>query len=149
MSTVTSIVLVSALGVAIEPDQVLPDEELQDLGARLATHGQKATVERDPPPIWTWEPLVESGLVSLDGLVAVAELDMPDSDVGRNALRMDIADWLAGSSARGKVRVSIVWATQMITFTIETLPYGVAESKERYGRQDQGTTAVSQRPQGA
>jgi len=149
MPRVTSIVLVSAPGAAIEPDQVVPDEELQDLRARLATRWPSATVSREPPAIWTWESRVDGGHISLAGLIAIAELDLSDSDAERHALRMGIADWLTTSSGYGKVRVSIVWATQMITFTVETLPYGVAESKEPYGLQDQGAVAVSQAPQTA
>ena len=149
MPTLTSIVLVSAPGAAIEPEQVVPDEDLQELGARLATRWPSATVGREPPPIWTWEPLVESGHIGLAGLVAVVELRMSDTDAERHALRLDIADWLATSSSRGRVRVCIVWATQMITFSIETLPDGVAESKEEYGRQDEDAVAISEYPQTA
>lgn len=149
MPWVTAIVLVLAPGDAIEPEEVVPDEELQDLQARLTTRWRTATVGREPPAIWGWEPLVESGHIAMAGLVAIAELDVSGGDEERQALKREIADWLASSSARGSARVSIVWATQMITYTIETLPCGVAESRERYGCPHQGTVAVHQRPQTA
>ena len=141
---VTSIVLMTTADRTIAPDQLVPDGELEELGRDLATRWRGASISREPPSIWMWEVLVERGLISLAGLVAIVELDVGDSDADKNALRQRLKAWIASSPARNKLQVAIVWATQIINVNIETLASGVSESKERYGRQDQGRTGTGQ-----
>ena len=64
---ITSIVLMSAEDEAAAPARV-SDEDLEALGSRLAAVWERVTVSREPPAIWTWEPLVRSGIICLAGL---------------------------------------------------------------------------------
>lgn len=135
---VAAIVLVHGAVATAGAAPLLSDEQVDRLGLALARLGGTATAGRLPPDIWTWEPLLDEGVVSLEGLLAVAEVDLQDTPAARSALRQGVSAWLAGLAFRRSLHVTLGWATQKIQFTKETLASRVSDARQHHGHQDQG-----------
>jgi hypothetical protein len=132
---ITSIVVLSAADDAESPIELVPDRALAELARKLALAWDSVVVGRQPPAIWTWEPLIDAGVISLAGMVAVVELEIEDDAAEKRALRTLLRSWL--NETGWGVRVQILWANQTITFVEEILEPGISEEMERYGSEVQ------------
>jgi hypothetical protein len=128
---VSSILIVAASDDEVVAAEYVSDEALGELAAALGSKWQSVIVQREPPPIWAWEPLIDAGVISLASIVAFAEVRIENSEGDKRALRDLVRSWLR--TVRFGLRVRIVWADCLITSVTETLDPGVSEEMEPYG----------------
>jgi hypothetical protein len=143
---ITSIVVLAAADDAVAPAELVPEPALNELASSLTIQWASATVRREPPPIWMWEPLIDAGIISLAGMVAIIEIRMQDDPAEKLALRSLLRSWL--SRATWGVRIHIIWAHQKITYVEEILEPGISEEMERYGREAEVERSTGQAAQG-
>ena len=128
---IASIIVMAATDDGVSAVECVPDQALADLLSALTVMWKSVAVDREPPPIWMWEPLVAAGVIPLADLVAIVELRMDDSPAEKLALREILRSWMR--TLPFDVRIRIVWPDYQLTYVTETLDPGVAEETERYG----------------
>jgi hypothetical protein len=143
---ITSIVVMTAPEDAVSPELFVSDETLAELAKNLASRWDSVVAGREPPAIWEWEPLLDAGVISLAGMVAIIEIRMEDDVAEKLALRTVLRAWW--SKASWGVRIRIIWAHQQITYVEEILEPGISEEMEPYGCEDQVRRNLGQAAKG-
>jgi hypothetical protein len=115
----------------------LADVELERLAADLARHRSGASVLREPPAIWVWEPLLEAGVIDPSSCAGVAEIDLSDETASRSVLKRVLAEWQMGLASRDSLQVVLVWASHFISFKTERLEPGAPFPEATHDDQDE------------